>query len=76
MPSTKLYKEGEFFRSKRDIYNKFNQLQDKDRDALADELDAANKYWMLWEIVAKYSKILYTDYGIAFKACYGDKNKV
>jgi len=66
----------ELYRSKRDIYNKFNQLQDNDRDALADELDAANKYWMLWEIVAKYSKILYTDYGIAFKAYYGDENEV
>ena len=72
MPDTK----GELYRSKRDIYNQFNQLQDKDRDDLADELDAANKYWMLWDIVAKYSKILAYDYGVTFKGCYGDEDEV
>ena len=66
----------ELYRSKKDIYNQFNQLQDNDRDALADELDASTQHWMLREIVAKYSKILYTDYGVTFKGCYGDEDEV
>lgn len=72
MPST----QGELFRSRRRIYDQFHQLQDNDRDALADELDNARQYWILWEIVAKYSKILSKDYGVTFKGCYGDENEV
>ena len=68
--------EAELFRSRRRIYDRFHQLSDNHRSELADELDSAHKFWMLWEIVAKYSKILYTDYGITFKGCYGDENEV
>jgi len=67
---------GELFRARRRIYDQYHQLSDKDRSALADELDQADKFWHFWEIAAKYNKILYTDYGVEIKGCYGDENAV
>jgi hypothetical protein len=71
-----MFSNGELFRMRKSIYKTFSQLVDKDLDALADELNKATAYWQMWEIVAKYSKILYYDYGVKYKGYYGNESEV